>query len=183
MFEVKVVNLEAELIRQCCKGDRKAQFMVYEKYSKAMYNVAIRMTGNTQEAEDILQDAFLTAFMKIKQFRQETGLAIWIRRIVINRCIDLIRKRKVEFSEIDNIPDIPEEEEPKVVDPEVIHKAIKQLPSGARTIITLHLLEGYTHKEIAEMIGVNESTSKTQFHRAKQLLIKKIKVHEHEIRE
>jgi RNA polymerase sigma factor (sigma-70 family) len=180
---VKVVNLEAELIRQCCKGNRKAQFEVYNKYAKAMYNIAIRMTGNTQEAEDILQDAFLTAFMKIRQFRQETGLGVWIRRIVINRCIDLIRKKKAGFSEIEDIPDIPEEEDPKVIDPEVIHIAIKQLPSGARTILTLYLLEGYTHKEIAEMIGINESTSKTQFHRAKQLLIKKIKVLEHEIPE
>lgn len=142
-----------------------------------MYNIAIRMTGNRENAEDIVQDSFTRAFLDIHKLNDENAFAGWLKRIVINRCIDEMRKRKYHFTDFEIISEkhaeIAEEVDEKT-DPEMVHQMIKKLPDGAREILVLHSLEGLKHAEIAEKLQISESTSKTQFFRAKQILASKI---------
>lgn len=166
---------EEKLIQLCKKGDTKAQYRLYKLYSKAMYNIALRMTGKKQTAEDVLQDSFIRAFTDIQKLKNELAFGGWLKRIVINRCIDEIRKRKNIFSYTESIEglhfEIADDEE-ETTNPEIVHRLIKKLPDGARVILVLHAIEGYKHAEISEKLGISESTAKTQFYRAKQLLTK-----------
>lgn len=133
------------------------------------------MMGDRQDAEDILQVSFTEAFMSIKEFRFESSFGGWLKKIVINKCISALRKRKVELEYLENIEilDMPEEESSKEADYENalmienVKKAMKQLPDGSRTIFSLYLFEGYDHVEIAEIMNITESTSKSQFMRAR----------------
>lgn len=162
----------------CRKGDAKAQFKLYKLYSKGMYNIAIRMTRDRATAEDVIQDSFIKVFSEIKKLQNEKAFGGWLKRIVINRCIDVTRKRKMIFTDMETISvkhlEISTEVEVSF-DPELIHHLIKKLPNGARQILVMHALEGYKHAEIAEKLDISESTAKTQFYRAKQLLVKMIK--------
>lgn len=168
---------EVSVIQQCKKGNKKAQFELYQQYSKAMYNVAIRITGNRESAQDILQDAFVKAFTDLHDLKDENAFGGWLKRIVINRSIDEIRKRRISFSSLDKLTFEPiehVEEIEEATDPETVHRLIKLLPDGAREILVLRSLEGLKHTEIAEKLNISESTAKTQFFRAKQLLVKMI---------
>ena len=142
-----------------------------------MLNVAFRIVGNIAEAEDVLQEAFLDAFAKLKDFRQETTFGLWLKQIVVNRSINLLRKRKLELIEItgeqlDNIPDEErEDDEDTQYKAALVKEAIKELPEGYRLVITLYLLEGYDHEEIGQILNITENTSRTQFLRAKRKLI------------
>lgn len=169
---------EIKLIRLCKKGDTKAQYRLYKLYSEAMYNIAVRMTGEKTAAEDVLQDSFIKAFAELEKLKEEKAFGGWLKRIVINRCLDEIRKRKLNFPSIETISQQHfriEEEIEEETDPEMVHYMIKKLPDGAREILVLRALEGYKHAEIAEKLNISESTAKTQFFRAKQLLSKMIK--------
>lgn len=142
-----------------------------------MYNLAIRITGNKENAEDILQDSFTSAFLEIHKLNDENAFGGWLKRIVTNRCIDEIRKKKYYFADFEIISDQHTEiadEVDDTTDPEMVHQLIKKLPDGAREILVLHALEGMKHAEIAEKLQISESTSKTQFFRAKQILASKI---------
>ena len=159
------------LIANCKRGDRVAQYRLYQQYSRAMYNICLRMLRNEQDAEDVLQNAFLDVFTKIDTYRYEATIGAWIKRIVINNCINFIKKRKMQFEEYDpRKVDQPEEVvpdfEPETV--EAVQRAIGQLPHGYRTVFSLYLLEGYDHKEIGEILEISEATSKSQYSRAKQ---------------
>ena len=155
------------------KGDVRAQYQLYTLYSKAMYNICHRMTGHQEEAEDMLQESFTYAFSKLGSFRFESSFGAWLKRIVVNTCINHLKKRKVDLVYTDQQNDpVPDDDR---VDYEAINfkvesvmKAVDQLPEGYRIIFSLYLLEGYDHKEIAEIAGISESTSKSQFLRAKQ---------------
>jgi len=169
---------ESKLVKLCKNGDAKAQFKLYKLYSKGMYNVATRMTNDRVTAEDILQDAFITAFSGLKKLKNEKAFGGWLKRIVINRCIDETRKKRIIFTDMEMISgrhlEIAEEVDDSL-DPELVHSYIKKLPEGARQILVMRALEGYKHAEIAEQLGISESTAKTQFFRAKQLIVKMIK--------
>ena len=173
-MEVIFNQNELKLVRLCKKGDAKAQFKLYKLYSKGMYNLALRMTNDTGEAEDILQDAFIKAFQEVHKLKNEKAFGGWLRRIVVNHCIDATRKRKMVITDIESLADGHQEVEEvdDTIDPEMIHTMIKKLPDGAREILVLRALEGYKHAEIGEKLGISESTAKTQFFRAKQLLAK-----------
>lgn len=140
-----------------------------------MYNVAFRIVNSTDEAEDVLQEAFLDAFQKIHDFRQTSTFGAWLKQIVINRALSQLRNRKVQLITIDDTLDFAQEEssdeEGINFDIQRIQIAIKQLPDGFRTVICLYLLEGYDHEEIAEILGIAESTSRTQYIRAKKRLL------------
>jgi RNA polymerase sigma-70 factor (ECF subfamily) len=140
-----------------------------------MYNVAFRIVNSTDEAEDVLQEAFLDAFQKIHDFRQTSTFGAWLKQIVINRALNQLRNRKVQLITIDDTLDFAQEEssdeEGINFDIQRIQIAIKQLPDGFRTVICLYLLEGYDHEEIAEILGIAESTSRTQYIRAKKRLL------------
>ena len=159
-----------------------ACFELYKLYSKAMLNVAFRIVGDIAEAEDVLQEAFLDAFNKVKDFRQETTFGLWLKQIVVNRSINLLRKRKMDMIDMENeqLENIPDEEEDD--DEEVLLKvaqvkdAMKQLPEGYRVVLSLYLLEGYDHEEIGQILNISENTSRTQFLRAKRKLMDILKV-------
>ncbi len=169
---------EVKLIQLCKKGDEKAQYRIYQSYSKAMFNIAVRMTGEKEAAEDILQDSFIKAFNELHKLNDAKAFGGWLKRIVINRSIDEVRKKKYMFTAFDALSDKHAEIAEEVsdnVDPEFVHHMIKKLPGGAREILVLRALEGYRYAEIAEKLDITESTAKTQFFRAKQLLGKMIK--------
>ena len=181
--QAKVVDMEQyhnaneTVIVRCKRGDRKAQYEIYKLYAKAMYNVALRITGDTLEAEDVLQEAFLIAFDKIASYRNEASFGAWLKKIVVNAALNQVRKRKYQFSEIqedDNYEDDSAKE--AMVEEEInfqaaqIRKAVESLPDGFRIVFTLYLLEGYDHAEIAEILGISVSTSKSQYNRAKKKL-------------
>ena len=162
------LKIESPLIMDCIRGSSKAQFKVYKKYSKAMYNLAYRMMKNHEDAEDILQETFLDCFRKIESFRYESTFGAWLKKILVNKCINQLRKKKTEFVLYEDLPvDIPEETLETIPDTSAIIKAIEMLPDGYRIVLTLYLLEGYDHSEIAQITGISESTSKSQYSRAK----------------
>lgn len=169
---------EFELVRLCRKGDAKAQYKLYKQYVKGMYNVAIRMTNNKAVAEDVLQDAFVKAFSDIQKLKDDRAFGGWLKRIVVNRCIDVCRKDKLQFEDMESIKhqhlEIAEEMDGEI-DPELLHQLIKKLPDGAREILVMRALEGYKHAEIGKKLGISESTAKTQFFRAKHLLAQMIR--------
>ncbi|HUX95202.1 MAG TPA: sigma-70 family RNA polymerase sigma factor [Bacteroidales bacterium] len=165
------VHINAPLIEECRKGNNRAQFTLYNQYSKAMYNIAYRILNNREDAEDILQDTFVDCFRNINSFRFESTFGAWLKRIVINKCINHLQKKKIDLSLTDNIPEnIYEEEDETVYDISKIIKGIEMLPDGYRVILTLYLMEGYDHSEIAQIMGITESTSKSQYSRAKEKL-------------
>jgi RNA polymerase sigma-70 factor (ECF subfamily) len=136
------------------------------------------MLPNKIDAEDVLQDAFVSAFRNLKNYRGESSFGTWLKRIVINKCIDALRKkRSFMFDEVtEQMADQNKTEEGiPDVDPAVVHHAIKELPDGARMVFNLFCLEGFKHKEIAETLGISESTSKSQYIRARKLLQEKLK--------
>jgi len=160
------------LVENCILGKRDAQYLLYKKYSKSMYNICLRMLNDQSEAEDVLQNAFVDVFTKIKMFRYESTLGAWIKRIVINNCINHIRKLKVDIVSVDNIQDREDEvsSEDTEYNLDVVIRAIEMLPDGYRMIFNLYTLEGYDHGEIAEILNISESTSKSQYSRAKTKL-------------
>lgn len=169
------VYIHAQLIEDCKKGIRQAQFIIYKQYSRAMYNLAHRILNNREDAEDMLQEAFVECFMKIGSFRFESTFGAWLKMIIVNKCINFIRKKKIDLTLFETPP--PEiyeddEEEETRYETERIFRAIEILPDGYRIILTLYLLEGYDHSEISQILGITESTSKSQYSRAKEKLRK-----------
>jgi RNA polymerase sigma factor (sigma-70 family) len=166
------LNIHAPLIEECKKGSSKAQFMLYNQYSKAMYNLAYRMMNNREDAEDILQETFTECFRNIASFRFESTFGAWLKSILMNRCINQIRKKKADLVYYETLPVVAADEEDTetAYDTTRIFKGIEQLPDGYRIVLTLYLLEGYDHTEISQIMGISESTSKSQYSRAREKL-------------
>jgi RNA polymerase sigma-70 factor (ECF subfamily) len=166
------------LILKCKEGDEKAQFRLYRKYSGLLYNAVIRLVASEADAEDVLQESFIKAFRNIHKLENPKALAGWLKRIAINEALSFLRKHKVRFQTLEVIDSIAEEEvDWTSVSMETIHHKIKELPEGCRVVFTLFLLEDYGHKEIAGVLNISESTSKTQYKRAKQLLQQSLRMH------
>jgi RNA polymerase sigma-70 factor (ECF subfamily) len=149
-----------------------------------MYNTSLRLVQDQGEAEDIMQEAFLSAFDKIETYSGRVSFGAWLKKIVINRSLDSLKKRRLSFEILDEQV-IHEEDEDSEVDGiseriEEIRKAIMELPDGFRVVLTLHLLEGYDHEEIAQILDINPSTSRSQFTRARQKLVEMLKKRSHE---
>jgi len=171
-------NLHQDLLDGCKTGDQKAQFQIYKLYYKAMYNTSLRIVNNSMEAEDVMQESFLSAFEKIDTYSGTVSFGAWLKRIVINRSLDALGKKKAVFEDIeshfgimDNSPEDAARNEEVDVKVEEIKEAIEKLPDGYRIILSLYLLEGYDHDEIAEILKISSSTSRSQLSRAKQKLI------------
>lgn len=147
-----------------------------------MYNVGYRITGNEADAEDVLQESFISAFRNLDSYRGDASFGSWIKKIVINKAINVLKKRKLETMPEGDDFDVPAEEDDAEYMPglsvERVRGAIQQLPDGYRSVLSLYLLEGYDHQEIGEIMGITESTSKSQLNRAKgklkELLMKRI---------
>jgi len=174
-------DIHKTIIEACKNGDERQKYKLYQLYSKAMFNVCYRMMNNREEAEDMLQEAFTQAFMKLESYRFESGFGAWLKRIVINTCINAKNKRKVELTFMDEMHrfDQPEQndnnEEEVMLTVAGITKAMEKLPEGGRIIFSLYLLEGYDHGEISQIMNITESTSKSQFMRAKRRIIEILK--------
>ena len=172
-METVYIDKHVELVSECRTGSRKAQFELYKLYANAMYNVALRLVKDDAEAEDVLQEAFLDAFSRISDFRQESTFGLWLKQIVINRLINYLRKRKVELVSLDEveIADEPNYDESEtVLKVEAIKAAMNELPDGYRVVLTLYLFEGYDHEEISHILKISENTSRSQYMRAKRKL-------------
>ncbi len=167
----KAAFIHQHLIEDCKRGIDQARFEIYKLYSKAMFNVCYRMMNNREDAEDMLQEVFLQAFTKLDSFRFESSFGTWIKTIAIRLCLNAINKRKVDLVYCDEVYDrsLPEDETDAVkLTTNNILKAMEELPEGGRIVFSLYLLEGYDHGEIAQIMGITESTSKSQFMRAKR---------------
>ena len=169
-----------KLIEACKRGDRKAQFEIYRLYNAAMYNTTLRIVRDPDDAEDVMQEAFLKAFAKLKSYRGEVSFGAWLKKIVVNKALDFLRLKREQVS-IDEVGEIeePEDEQASSIEvaysAEFIRKAILALPEGYRIVLSLILLEGYDHEEVSGILNISNATSRTQYHRAKKKLIELMK--------
>ena len=169
-----------DLVEACKRGDQKAQFELYRLYHAAMYNTTLRIVGDSDDAEDVMQEAFLKAFAKLDSYRKEVSFGAWLKRIVINKALDFLRLKREQIS-LEEAGEIGEmiDETPETLDVEYraeeIKKAIYHLPEGYRIVLSLILLEGYDHEEISNILNISNATSRTQYHRAKKRLIELLK--------
>jgi RNA polymerase sigma-70 factor (ECF subfamily) len=167
---------EQELIEGCRKGERAAQRALYDRFCRKMTVLCLRYSKTTAEAEDILQEGFVKVFNAIKDFRQESKLETWITRIMVNTALNVQRKKLYLYPMVDvQEIELPENE----ISVSGIHfkqllEMIQGLPQGCQIVFNLFAIEGYSHKEIAEQLGISEGTSKSQFARAKSLLQQKL---------
>jgi RNA polymerase sigma-70 factor (ECF subfamily) len=159
------------LIAQCLKGSNKARYQLYHLYSKAMFNVCNRLMNNREDAEDMLQEAFIHAFTKLESFRNESSFGTWLKTITVHTCINALNKRKLDLKltdEMHRYETAEEDPEEALYTTQNIVEAMNQLPEGGRIVFSLYLLEGYDHGEIAQILNITESTSKSQYMRAKR---------------
>ena len=160
------------------KGDSKSQELLYKYFAPKMYGICLRFAGNQMEADDILQEGFIKVFTKLKFFRNDGSLEGWIRRTIINTAINFYRRnqRQGYSSNIDDleIPDARTESVYDRISREELLNMVQELPKGYRTVFNLNVIEGYTHKEIGEMMDISDNTSKTQLLRAKKILKQKV---------
>lgn len=170
------LTLHDKLIEACRKNDRKAQTRIYDMYYRSMFNISFRLVKNAMIAEDIMQETFLSAFSKLNSFRAEVTFGAWLKRITINKSIDYLKKKKIEFDELNE--NIQMEADDNQIDEEInknkarqIIEMIDQLPSGFQIIMKLYLIEGYDHEEISSILGITASTSRSQYTRAKRKLL------------
>jgi RNA polymerase sigma factor (sigma-70 family) len=171
-------NIYESTVDQARQGDRTAQADLYRHYCKPMFNICIRMAGNKADAQDILQDAFIEAFRHLAQLKQSGAFAGWLRRIVINKCIQFskahIRWNGLDQDAIDAQLEQVEEEWWLQVPFQLVQEEIKSLPGGCREVFVLFALEEFGHKEIANDLGISESTCKSQYQYARKLLRERI---------
>jgi len=173
-LELSYINKHAEIVDRCVQGDQKAFFEIYKLYSKAMFNICYRILGEQEVAEDVLQEAFVNAFQHIRSYQRKASFGAWLKKIVVNKAISHVRKQQLEMVELDDGMEIKHEDDVDDIDlimkVDTIREAIQKLPNGFRVVFSLYLLEGYDHKEISEILGISESTSKSQYNRAKKKL-------------
>jgi len=171
------VNL---LVEQCKNNNRRAQMALYSQYCEGMFIVAQRYMKDTAAAEDAMQEAFVKAFSKLEQFKGDVTFGAWLKRIVINRCLDTIKSKKLETESIDeSIFKIVEDDDQWEVSDEAtvsdISSAIEQLPNKYRVVVQLFLVEGYDHNEISGILSISENSSRTNLHRGKTILKETLK--------
>jgi RNA polymerase sigma factor (sigma-70 family) len=169
---------ESDLIHGCIHGDRRMQEELYRRFSPRMYAVCLRYAGTAEEAQDILQEGFIKIFKKLTSFRGEGSFEGWIRRIFVNTAIEHFRRKKylqpvtereentLEGNYISVLDELAERD---------ILELVQQLSPGYRTVFNMYVVEGYTHKEIGDMLGISEGTSKSQLSRAKVILQEMVK--------
>ena len=177
----QIKNIHQELIDACRLNDQKAQLKIYKLYYKAMYNSSYRILNSEFEAEDVMQEAFLDAFRKIAQYDGTATFGAWLKKIVINKSIDALKKRKeiTSLDEMDKL-DITEEIEEDYFESisykiEDIRICIENLPEAYRLVLSLYLIEGYDHEEISQITGISYNACRTKYSRARQKLLSLLK--------
>lgn len=173
-MEISYNNKHADILDRCRNGEQKAYYEIYKLYSKAMFNICFRIVGSQEMAEDVLQEAFVNAFQNLRSFQGKSSFGAWLKRIVVNKAISYLRKNQLEMVMMDDNMEVADSEgineDELVLKIESVREAVQRLPNGFRVVFSLYLLEGYDHKEIAEILEISESTSKTQYNRAKKKL-------------
>ncbi|WP_262325298.1 RNA polymerase sigma factor [Carboxylicivirga litoralis] len=177
MLTVAMMVDDMQLVEGCRKHERKSQEQLYRKYAGEMLRICLAYEPDRDAAKDILQNAFLKVFRNIEAYTGEGALKAWIRRIITNTAIDAYRKKQKDaMLRIDDINElsvpIKEESDPMVC--QDLLREVERLPDGARIVFNLYAIEGYGHKEIAEMLNISEGTSKSQLSRARKLLNEQI---------
>lgn len=172
------MNKQEELIHRCKQGDPAAYTTLYNDHAAAVYNTVVRLLVHTGEAEDILQESFVAAFDGISKFKNTAGFRPWIKRIAINKAVDLIRKRKLRLVELEPVwmdgaigDEVPIDETEIEFTIDKISKAVEALPENYRTIFNLVALENIPQTEIAEMLGIEDGTVRVQYYRARQKIL------------
>jgi RNA polymerase sigma-70 factor (ECF subfamily) len=165
------------LVHRAIDGDQYAMKELYKHYSHDMFNIAMRMLANREDAEDLIQESFIKAFKSLSQLNDPGIFGGWLRKIVINSCLRYVKK-KVRFNMLPEGVEEIEEENTGLLNESnfaIIHDAIKRLPDGCRQIFLLYTMEDYKHKEIGSLLNISESTSKSQYLRAKKMLHQHLK--------
>ena len=167
------------LVKECLKGRPEAQKQLYEHFAEGMLGVCYRYTKSKTDAEDVLQDGFVKVFRNLHQFKFEGELGGWIRRIMVNTALNYLKQNKkyqADLSYMDTSLHPVSDENPEVImNAKDLAELVRQLPTGYQTIFNLHAVEGFTHVEIGSMLGINEGTSRSQYSRARALLIEWLK--------
>lgn len=165
---------EEILLNRCLHNDPIAQKELYNKYSSKMLSVCYRFAHNREDAEDMLQEGFIKVFSQIQTFRNQGAFEGWVRRIMVHTCINHLKRNKKFNESVDLIHasglQIREESVPSIIQAKQVIECIRMLPIGYRTVLNLYALEGYSHKEIAAVLDIEESTSRSQYTRARQML-------------
>lgn len=163
-----------ELVHRCKNNDRRAQLKLYEQYCDGMFWVAMRFVKNTDDAEDVLQEAFIKAFEKLDQFSTEVTFGAWLKRIVVNQSIDFIKSKKQDVLVLDeNYMQIETDEDWSVDDDisiDEVKQAMEQLPEKYKYVVLMYLVEGFDHAEISQVLSLTETTCRTRLLRGKALL-------------
>lgn len=165
-------NLD-EIVKGCIKGQRQAQNDFYKHFARKMYAVCLRYSKDATEAEDILQDGFVKIFSHISSFKNEGSLEGWVRRIIVNTALERFRKKTpllTSSESYEKVTDLHYDTIESTISAKELMEIIQKLPPGYRTVFNLYAIEGYSHKEIGEMLGISEGTSKSQLARARGLL-------------
>ena len=163
-------STERKLITESINGNVLAQRQLYDLFAGAMFYTCNNMMPNREEAEDMLQESFSKAFATLEKFRFESSFGTWMKRIVVNKCINELKRKKTDliFTEsMEDFEEVGDEELPVELNINAVKEAMNLLPEGGKLVFKLYLLEGYNHREIAEILGVSESNSKSQYMRAK----------------
>ena len=166
---------ELALIERCRQGDLAAFESIYRAHAGRLYSVAVRMLGNAADAEDVLQEVFLAAHRKLDRFRGDSALGTWLYRLATNLCLDHLRSRAVKSGQVtgtlDDEPGLADTGSRRLAERTVdrmdLERALTQLPEGCRTAFVLHEVEGLEHREVADILGIAEGTSKSQVHKAR----------------
>lgn len=168
---------QVDIIEQCKQNNRKAQLQLYNQYCDGMYIVAKRFLKDTDDAEDVVQEAFIKAFTKLHQYKAEVTFGAWLKRIVVNKCLDLLKSKKHKLVELDEVHlkvvDTSNDDKWLVDDAITLNEvkdAINKLPDKYRYVVMLYLIEGYDHQEISEILNISEVASRTQLYRGKSKL-------------
>lgn len=169
---------EEELVQRCLQNDKQAYEVFYKRFSPKMYGVCMRFAKNQMEADDILQEGFIKVYLNLKSFRNEGSLEGWIRRTIVNTAINQYKKNTKYQNDTDienaNVVQYQYASAIDNISVEELLALVQELPVGYRMVFNLNVIEGYTHREIAELLGISENTSKSQLSRARQTLQRKL---------
>ncbi len=173
---------ELQIIAGCKEQKREAQKMLYENYARKMYSICLRYSSDADSAQDLLQDGFMKVFANIDSFQDRGSFEGWLKRIFINLALENLRKKKSIIQTSDDVQDLPdvvddstEEDAMYKISENELLKMVQELPRGYSTVFNLYAIEDYSHKEIADMMGISEGTSRSQYVRARQILQEKVR--------
>jgi RNA polymerase sigma factor (sigma-70 family) len=185
-LQAKYVDIHQHLVDRCKKNDQKAQLELYKLYHKAMYNTCLRIIKDDVLASDVMQEAFLMVFEKIASFKGNSTFGAWLKRVVINKSLDELKKQKILFDSIETSAEVYNIQEEQFYSGEkedeitnkinLVKNALNRLPDGYRIVLSLYLFEGYDYEEISQILNIGESSVRSQFTRARQKLIEILNV-------